>query len=136
MQSELSNLVEFVVKGELSPPRLRDEIRAREQRLVDLDQQLERLRVAAAPAPVQIDRAWVEERLQKLSELLTRDPAGARREIQKHIEDLRVAPAPEAGERVVRLTGRAKIDGLLGGEEAVRLQLVAGVGFEPTTFGL
>lgn len=50
----------------------------------------------------------------------------ARREIQKHIEDLRMAPAPELGDRVVRVTGRAKIDGLLGSEEAVRLQLVAG----------
>ena len=47
-----------------------------------------------------------------------------------------MAPAPELGERAVRMTGRAKVDGLLGGEEAVRLQLVAGVGFEPTTFGL
>ncbi len=51
---------------------------------------------------------------------------GICREIQKHIEDLRIAPAPEAGDRVVRTTGRAKIDGLLGAEEAVRLQLVAG----------
>jgi hypothetical protein len=54
---------------------------------------------------------------------------GARREIQKHIYDLRIAPAPDVGERVVRLTGRVKIDGLLGGEEAVRLQLVAGARF-------
>ena len=64
------------------------------------------------------------------------NPIGARREIQKHIEDLRITPAPEIGERVVRVTGRAKVDGLLGGEDAVRLQLVAGAGFEPATFGL
>jgi hypothetical protein len=36
----------------------------------------------------------------------------------------------------VRIAGRAKIDGLLGPEEAVRLQLVAGAGFEPATLGL
>jgi hypothetical protein len=36
-----------------------------------------------------------------------------------------MAPAADVGERVVRITGRAKADGLLGGEEAVRLQLVA-----------
>ena len=75
-------------------------------------------------------------RLHTLNELLASDPAGARREIQKHVEDLRVAPAPEVGQRVVRVTGRTKIDGLLGAEEAVRLQLVAGAGFEPATFGL
>ena len=58
------------------------------------------------------------------------DCGGTRREIQKHVEDLRIAPAPEAGDRAVRITGRAKIDGLLGAEEAVRLHLVAGARFE------
>src|SRR5206468_6730400 len=43
---------------------------------------------------------------------------------------------PRDGERVIQVTGRAKVDGLLRGEEAVRLQLVAGAGFEPATFGL
>ena len=51
IERELSNLVEFVAKGDLSSPRLRDEIRAREQRLAELDQQLDRLRATAAPAP-------------------------------------------------------------------------------------
>jgi len=136
VERELSNLVAFVTQGDLSSPRLRDEIRVREQRLAELDHQLDRLRAATQPAPRQIDRAWVVARLQTLNELLARDPAGARREIQKHIEELRVAPAPDVGERVVRVTGRPKIDGLLGAEEAVRLQLVAGAGFEPATFGL
>jgi hypothetical protein len=86
--------------------------------------------------PKQIDRAWVDAQIQSLSELLARDPVGARQQIQKHVEDLRVAPAPDVGDRVVRITGQAKVDGLLGGEEAVRLQLVAGAGFEPATFGL
>ena len=65
---------------------------------------------------------------------MARDPTGARREIQKHIEDLQIVLAPEVGARVVRMIGRAKVDGLLGAEEAVRLQLVAGAGFEPATF--
>ena len=86
--------------------------------------------------PRQIDRAWVDAQIQSLSELLARDPVGARQQIQQHVEDLRVSPAPDLGDRVVRITGQAKVDGLLGGEEAVRLQLVAGAGFEPATFGL
>ena len=132
---ELSNLVEFVIKGDAASPRLREEISLRERRLAELDQQLRQLRGAPAPARVQIDRPWVEGQIQRLSELLANDPAGARREIQKHVEDLRIVPAPEVGERVVLITGRAKVDGLLGAEEAVRLQLVAGAGFEPATFG-
>jgi len=43
-----------------------------------------------------VDRAWVEARLQSRDELFATMPAGARREIQKHVEDLRMAPAPEA----------------------------------------
>jgi len=133
IDAELSNLVESVVKGEPSP-RLREEITIRERRLIELDQQIQHL--AAAPARHEIDRAWVEAGLKKLNDLLATDPLGARREIQKHLDDLRMEPAPELGERAVRVTGRAKVDGLLGGEEAVRLQLVAGAGFEPATFGL
>jgi site-specific DNA recombinase len=133
---ELSNLVEFVIKGDASSPRLREEISLRERRLAELDQQLRQLRGAAAPARLPIDRTWVEAQIHRLTELLARDPTGARREIQKHIEDLQIVLAPEVGARVVRMTGRAKVDGLLGSEEAVRLQLVAGAGFEPATFGL
>jgi hypothetical protein len=77
--------------------------------------------------PILLDTVWVHQKLDALNQLLARDPAGARREIQKHVADLRIAPAP--GQRVVRITGRAKVDGLLGAEEAVRLQLVAGAGF-------
>jgi site-specific DNA recombinase len=136
IDGELSNLVEFVAKGDTSSPRLREEITVREQRLAELDHQIQQLRTAASPARPEIDRAWVEASLKKLNDLLSTDPAGARREIQKHLDDLRMEPAPEFGQRAVRLTGRAKVDGLLGGEEAVRLQLVAGAGFEPATFGL
>ena len=37
VERQLSNLVEFVAKGDSSSPRLREEIRAREQRLAELD---------------------------------------------------------------------------------------------------
>jgi len=39
--------------------------------------------------------------------------ASERGERFRSIEDLRIAPAPEIGERVVRVTGRAKVDGPL-----------------------
>jgi len=135
IDEELSNLVAFVVKGTRSSPRLRDEIHDREQRLAEVDEKIKLVRPKASGLR-EVDRAWVERQLQGFKDILARDGVGARREIQKHLEDLRVAPAPEAGERVVQITGRPKVDGLLGGEEAVRLQLVAGAGFEPATFGL
>jgi site-specific DNA recombinase len=132
---ELSNLVDFVVKGNSGSPRLQEEIRVRERRLTELEEQIQTLRRVSKPRP-EVDRCWVETQVGRLVDLLARDPVGARREIQKHIEDLRIEQAPETGERVVRVTGRPNVDGLLGGEEAVRLQLVAGAGFEPATFGL
>src|SRR6266566_1655969 len=70
---ELSNLVEFVIKGDASSPRLREEISLRERRLAELDQQLRQLRGAAAPARLQIDRTWVEAQIHRLTELLARD---------------------------------------------------------------
>jgi hypothetical protein len=126
VDAELSNLVDFVAKGQTSSSRLHEEIVVREQHLVELDQRIQHLRNAGAPAPDEIDRAAVEAAIKKLNDLLAMDPAGARREIQKHIDDLRMVPVPKLGKRAVRVTGQPKVDGLLGGEEAVRLQLVAG----------
>jgi hypothetical protein len=129
-------LIGFVANGDDTSPRLREEIRARERRLDELDVEADRLRQTVVPGPLQIHRSWVQERLQALTDLLAVDPVGARRELRKHLDDLCLTPAPEVGERVIRVTGRGKIDGLLGDQEAVRLQLVAGAGFEPATFGL
>jgi hypothetical protein len=127
LDAELGNLVAFVAQGDLSP-RLREEIRTREERLAGIDQELTGLH-DLRQAPLQAHRSWIEDKLQNLKDLLGRDPQGARRELQKHLEELQITPAPEAGEQVVRVTGRAKIDGLLETEEAVRLQLVAGAGY-------
>ena len=60
---------------------------------------------------------------------LASDPQGARRELQKHIEELRVTPVAEPSQKVLKISGRAKVDGLLAEQEAVRLQLVAGAGY-------
>ena len=43
----------------------------------------------------QIDRAWVDAQVQSLSELLARDPVGARQQIQKHVEELRGSAAAD-----------------------------------------
>jgi len=48
-----------------------------------------------------------------------------------------IVPRPSlSGERRPEISGHAERDSLLGHQEAVCLQVVAGVGFEPTTFGL
>ncbi len=56
----------------------------------------------------------------------------------KHLdEDLLITPRPSlARERRAEIAGRVKGDSLLSAQEAVCLQVVAGAGFEPATFGL
>jgi len=75
---------------------------------------------------------------ERLDELLRRDPQRAKIEILKHLDgDLVIVPRPSiTGERRAEISGRAKSDSLLRDQEAVCLQVVAGAGFEPATFGL
>jgi len=70
--------------------------------------------------------------------LIREQPVRARIELVKHLDgDLLITSRPSlARERRAEITGRVKSDSLLSDQEAVCLQVVAGVGFEPTTFGL
>jgi len=73
-----------------------------------------------------------------LAKLIGQDLQRAKMEILKHLDgDLEILPLPSiVGERRAEMTGRTKIDSLLSDQEAIRLQAVAGAGFEPATFGL
>ena len=66
------------------------------------------------------------------------EPAQAKAEIAKHLDgELTVRPLPASGrERRAEIRGRAKLNSLLEGQEAVCGEVVAGAGFEPATFGL
>lgn len=84
-------------------------------------------KAAKLPKP-RMHPAWVANKLQRLDELLRRDPRRAKAEILKHLEgDLEVVPQPSlAGERRAEIRGRAKSDSLLRDQEAVCLQVVTG----------
>jgi len=95
-------------------------------------------RVARAAWP-HVHRTWILARLRRFEELLRKDPARAKLEIAKHLEsELEIFPRPSvAGARRAEIAGRANANGLLAADqEAVRLSVVAGAGFEPATFGL
>jgi len=81
--------------------------------------------------------AWVTTKLERLDELMRRDPQRAKVEILKHLDgDLVIVPRPSStGERRAEISGRAKSDSLLRDQEAVCLQVVAGAGFEPAALG-
>jgi len=81
----------------------------------------------AGVAVPQVHPAWVRTRLERLGELLSRDPVRARIEILKHLDgDLNIFPSPRvAGVRRAEIRGRVKSESLLADQEAVRL-LVCG----------
>ncbi len=137
LEHEAGNLVRFLVTGGDSAA-VRGELRQIESELEQRRAESATLeRAASLPVP-RVHPAWVRAKLDRLDELMRQDPARARVEILKHLDgDLAIAPLPSgAGERRAEVTGRVKSHSLLSTQEAVCLQVVAGVGFEPKTFGL
>src|SRR5262249_1717681 len=72
-------------------------------------------------APPQVHPTWILNRLERLDELLRRDPVRAKGELAKHLDgELLLTPLPStARERRAEIRGRAKLNGLLEGQEAV-----------------
>ena len=119
-------------------PAVRAELRTIETTLEGLRAEWATIEKASALPPPRVHPAWVMTKLERLDEWLRRDPQRAKVEILKHLDgDLVIVPRPSiTGERRAEIRGRAKSDSLLRDQEAVCLQVVAGAGFEPATFGL
>ena len=137
LESQASHLVRFLATGGDSPA-VRVELRAIETTLAGLRAEWATNEKASALPRPRVHPAWVISKLEHLDALLQRDPRPAKVEILKHLDgDLVIVPRPSSpGERRAEISGRAKGDSLLRDQEAVCLQVVAGAGFEPATFGL
>ena len=137
LEAQAGNLVRFLAGGGESPT-VREELHAIEAGIQAFRLELGELSRTAAVAPPRVHRTWVLARLAQLEELLAQDPARAKIEIMKHLDgELTISPRPSmAGERRAEVAGRVNANGLLAEQEAVRLSVVAGAGFEPATFGL
>jgi site-specific DNA recombinase len=137
LERRAGNLVRFVAEGDTST-MVRKGLAALEAELDALRVELAEIGKVDRLAPPQVHRTWVMTKLERLDDLLRTDPARARVEIAKHLDgDLTLVPRPSiASERRVEIRGRVKSNSLLKDQEAVCLQVVAGAGFEPATFGL
>ena len=87
-------------------------------------------------------RRFVENGIASLRGLLNRDPALAKSELQKHLSEIRMTPTEDHKDWHYVAEGTWD---LLAGNPGLartrqpsdwRIRMVAGVGFEPTTFGL
>jgi DNA invertase Pin-like site-specific DNA recombinase len=137
LDGQASHLVRFLATGGDSPA-VRTELRSLETRLAELRAEQATIDQASALPRPRVHPAWVMDKLERLDMLLREDPQRAKVQILKHLDgDLVIMPRPSmAAMRMVEISGRAKADSLLRGQEAVCLQVVAGAGFEPKTLGL
>jgi len=127
LEGQASHLVRFLATGGDSPA-VRAELRAIETRLEALRAEWATIEKASALPRPRVHPTWVTTKLERLDDLLRRDPQRAKVEILKHLDgDLMIVPRPSiAGERRAEVSGRAKSDSLLRDQEAVCLQVVAG----------
>ena len=127
LEAQASHLVRFLATGGDSPA-VRTELRTIETTLEGHRAEWLTIEKAAALPPPRVHPAWVMSKLERLDDLLRRDPQRAKVEILKHLDgDLVIVPRPSlTGVRRAEISGRARSDSLLASQEAVCLQVVAG----------
>lgn len=127
LEGQAHHLVRFLAVGDDSPT-VRTELRSLETRLAELRAEQATIEAASVFPRPRIHPAWVMGKLERLDLLLRQNPQRAKVEILKHLDGgLVITPQPSvAGMRVAEISGRARSDSLLSGQEAVRLQVVAG----------
>jgi DNA invertase Pin-like site-specific DNA recombinase len=141
VEAELNRLVAAVADGGHSPSLLKA-IEQREQELQNLNEQLQASGAGSQQMQPADITSFVINRLAALRDLLNSDVTQARAELLKHVTEIRLYPKrTEAGTDYVavgewNLLGNYPEMDRARHLQGVRARLVAGVGFEPTTFGL
>jgi DNA invertase Pin-like site-specific DNA recombinase len=141
IQQELRRLVEAVASVGHSPA-LVDAINGREQELAEISQVLFSSQPDSISGHVSKIRRFVSEQLGDIRTLLNADVQRAKVELAKHVSGIRMVPQGEGkkGHYVAKgewdlLGGFTEGLGYQQGAEK-RVRMVAGEGFEPSTFGL
>jgi hypothetical protein len=107
-------------------------ITGRERELAAINHEISGKADGSVDAQIKDLRTFVETRLSDIRRLMGLNVQRARAELSKHVSAIRLVPSGEGSEAGYVAEGEWD---LLGGDNA-RTGLVAGVGFEPTTFGL
>ena len=117
-------------------------IHEREQQLRDITDQLLAGGDNSVDAHLLDIRSFVTRRLGDLRTLLSGDPVAARKELLKHVSEIRMMPQARNGDEKPHYVAEGKWN-LLGhekedfaGETSRQIRVVAGAGFEPATFGV
>lgn len=112
--SEVKNLIDFVAdSGEVSP-MIRDAIKIKESELSRIKHQIEWTGKSTYDQEVRVEPAYVVKWLSRLEELIQNDILAARVEVGKIIGELIATPVSKSGQTGVILSGKPRIDGVLG----------------------
>ena len=124
----------------LSTPALVKEINSRQQEVDDITRQLLSSEPDSVSAEIGRIRQFVTGQLLGIRQLLVVDVQRAKVELGKHVTGIRMVPQVEGKKGHYVAEGEWNLLGGYGdgaGNSATkRIRMVAGEGFEPTTFGL
>jgi hypothetical protein len=138
IQQEIDRLVTAVATMNYSPA-LVNALSDRERELADITGKIFNAQPDSVSAHVSKVRQFVTDRLGDIRQLLYSDVQKAKGELAKHVGSIEMVPQAEGKEGHYVAIGEWN---LLGGFEesetvnAERIRMVAGEGFEPSTFGL
>ena len=121
-------------------PALVDAINTRQQELDDITRQLLSAEPDSVSAEIGRIRQFVTRQLGDIRQLLKVDVQKAKAELEMHVTSIRMIPQVEGKKGHYVAEGEWNLLGGYGEEAGnpatKRIRMVAGVGFEPTTFGL
>jgi site-specific DNA recombinase len=141
LDAEVRRLVAAVAESGHSKSLL-DEIARKESELQGITDRLLSASPESIESRIEEIRKFVLDGLESLRDQLRKDPALARTELMKHTSEIRMTPHRDMKHRFYVAEGNWD---LLGSDPILartrqysdwRIRMVAGVGFEPTTFGL
>lgn len=121
LEKQAANLVRFLADGG-SSEAVRGELTTIEQKIATAEAEL----AAASNPPARLHRKahrqWLLAKIERLQDLLAKDPAQAKAEIARHLASnlsLRALPSPAAERDDWEITGAVNAEGLLGYQEAL-----------------
>ena len=135
LEAELQRLTKVVAEGGHSTFLL-EGIAERERELRSLTQTLVTGETGSIQATWVNLREFVHSRLADMKAVLYADVGRSRIELARHVRKIIMRPVTTAGERYYLASGEWRLLGEDWGISAGNLEMVAGAGFEPATFGL
>lgn len=114
LSSEIHNLIKFVAESGTVSPMVQEAIKEKEARLSAVDSEISRAEQNAINKELRVKPGFVTRWLNKLELLIERDILAARAEISKLIGELTAIPTTHGGQDGLLLSGKPKIEGVLG----------------------